>query len=150
MCVVCVSGVCASACVAEEWDFPRWKLASSGQTVASWRIPGRGPPAWLLRRPGMWGSQTVWVWPECQVARQAGLPRLSGWRVLGKVMLAGKEGGGLGMPAQGRSIHDSTGQRVERRLTLPSLVGPTAISLPLHQENCQCLSEVWRHDSCCE
>lgn len=63
----------------------------------------------------MWGSQTVWVWPECQVARQAGLPRPPGWRVLGKVMLTGKEGGGLGMPAQGIfTTPQLLGQRAEQ------------------------------------
>lgn len=62
----------------------------------------------------MWGSQTVWVWLECQVARHAGLPRPPGWSVLGKVMLTGKEEGGLGMPAQGISITPRLlGQRAE-------------------------------------
>lgn len=69
----------------------------------------------------MWGSQTVWVWPECQVARQAALPRLPpGWRVLDEVRLTGKEGG---RDACTRHIHSSSAcqppGRVEAKAAQP-------------------------------
>lgn len=69
--------------------------------------------------------------PSGKAGRSATSSRLAG---VGRSH-TGRKGGRRPGDACARNIHNSTGQRVELRLKLMSLVGPTAVSLPLHQEN---------------